>query len=73
MGSQIGSKKISHVKARSHCTICDCDSFLLIMGCIGVRNVVAVTYCEHFHLMLYHNFAAIRGIAVIIRKNVQCK
>ena len=37
--------KILTLKARSHCAIfsdCDCDLFLLIMGCVGVGDVVAV-------------------------------
>ena len=31
-----------NVRARSHCAICDCDLFLLTMGCIGVGDVVTV-------------------------------
>ena len=29
-------------RARSHCAICDCDLFLLTMGCIGAGDVVAL-------------------------------
>ena len=29
-------------RARLHCATCDCDLFLLTMGCIGVGDVVAV-------------------------------
>ena len=34
-------------KVRSHCAICDCDLFLLMIGCIGGGDVVAVAQCEH--------------------------
>ena len=30
------------LRARLHCAICDCDLFLLTMGCTGVGDVVAV-------------------------------
>ena len=33
---------------RKHpCVICDCDLFLLLMGCIGANDVVVITQCEH--------------------------
>ena len=37
------------VRAHLHCTICDCDLFLLTMGCIGASKVATVAECEHFH------------------------
>ena len=30
------------LRAPSHCAICDCDLFLLIIGCIGIGDVVIV-------------------------------
>ena len=33
---------LSTLRVRSHCAICDCDLFLLTMGCIGVGDVVPV-------------------------------
>ena len=45
---------------------CDCDLFLLILGWIGVGDVVAIALCKHFHWILYNP-----RIAVAIRKIVQ--
>ena len=56
------------IKVRSHCTICDFNLFLIIIGCIGAGDDVAVAQCEHFHWVLYNSFVAIRGIVVATGK-----
>ena len=50
--------------------ICDCDLFLLVMGCTGADEIVTITQYEHFHWILFNPFVVISGIAVAI---VQCK
>ena len=35
------------LKAHSHCTIYNCDFFLLLMGCKGAGDVVAIAQCKH--------------------------
>ena len=35
------------LKARSHCAICACDLFLVLMGCIRAGDVVSIAHCGH--------------------------